>query len=556
MEEPIFSADSGFYDDEFYLSLQAGEGQSIYYTLDCSVPDRDAILYEDKILVRNVCKEPNVHIMRRNVVQDWDTYNPAYGLVDKVFVVRAVAMDDYGNKSDVVTKTYLVDMEEYQNINVVSVVADPDDLFGDNGIYVTGREYDEWYAGDRGPADILVNFLKKGRAYEINGHLTLLNDNVLMDQEVGLRIQGASLRLNPLKRFSIYARKEYSGSRYFEYDLFGKETHAMFTRGDIVDSMLHDLVKNRDIGTQKAVPIKMFLDGEFWYDTHLREKYNEDYLSAVYNVPRDKVEIFERVPSEVVNFLETHDLSKMEDYQKFSKMIDVDSYIEYMAINIYACNMDLTEKKNYRAWRTTEETEGKYGDQRIRWLLYDMDYLSWSGSDSYEIDSFSEKGSHADAPMNEHVVYKALWMNEEFRKKFVLTFMDIANETFSCETVSEQITKWGYDISWKSGFFEKRFDVIVPALAKEFELQGNLEEITLNVNNSKAGYVQINTIIPQLEEYGWNGMYYTDYPITITATGSEGYEFVGWKCGEKMIKDARIEVQLAEGGCQWEAIFE
>ena len=53
-------------------------------------------------------------------------------------------------------------MEEYQDINVVSVVADPDDLFGDNGIYVTGREYDEWYAGDRGPADILVNFLKKG----------------------------------------------------------------------------------------------------------------------------------------------------------------------------------------------------------------------------------------------------------------------------------------------------------------------------------------------------------------------------------------------------------
>ena len=555
LEKPMFSAETGFYEEEFYLSIQAGEGQKIYYTLDCSIPDENATLYTDEILVKNVCDEPNVHLIRRNVVQDWDNYNPTYGLVDKVFVVRAIAVDDFGNSSDVVTQTYLVDMEEYKNKNVVSVVADPDDLFGDNGIYVTGKEYDEWYAGDRGPADILVNFLKKGREYEINGHLTMLNNNVLMDQEVGLRIQGGSVRLNPFKRFSIYARKEYSGNRYFEYDLFGRDTHAMLTRGDFADSFLHSLVTDRNVGTQNSIPIKMFLEGEFWYDTNLREKYNKDYLSAVYNVPSDKVEIFERVPSDLLEFLETHDLSKDEDYEQFCKMVDVQSYIEYMAINIYACNMDVTEKKNYRVWRTTEKTEGIYGDERLRWLLYDMDCLEWYGASSYQIDSFSEIGIHIDIAMNQHTVYKALRKNGEFCNRFVSTFMDIANKNFAYEAVSDKLEEWGYDMSWNQGFFENRFDVIVPALAKEFELNGTLEEITLSVNDPAAGYVRINTITPEMKNGSWIGSYYTDYPVTITAIVNEGYEFVGWKCEEKIIKDTQIEVHLTEGGCRWEAVF-
>lgn len=556
LEPPVFSAESGFYEEEFLLNIQAGEGQKVYYTLDSSLPDENSNLYTDEILVRNVCQEPNVYIITRNVVLDWDNYNPTYGLVDKVFVIRAIAMDDFGNTSDVVTKTYLVNMEQYKDKNVVSLVADPDDLFGDDGIYVTGREYEEWYAGDRGPASIVANFLKKGREYEIPGTLLLLNNSVLMDQNVGLRIQGASLRSNPFKRFSIYSRKEYSGNRYFDYDLFGKDTHAMFTRGDFADAFLHSLVTDRNIGTQKSLPIIMFLDGELWYYTNLREKYNEDYIAEVYNVPSEKVQILETVPSDLVSFLEEHDLSNDEDYEQFCELIDVQSYIDYMAINIYTCNMDITENKNYRVWRTTEKTDNLYGDGRVRWLLYDMDCPDWYGWDKYIIDSFAEKGQHIQMPMNQHTVYKALKANEEFCKEFVLTFMDLANHNFEYGIVAEQLKKEENAEALHYEFFEKRFEVMVPALAREFELQGTLEDITLCVNNHNAGYVQINTITPDLTDGRWKGSYYTDYPVTITAVANEGYSFVGWKCGEEIIKDTQIEVKLTEGGCCWEAIFE
>lgn len=555
LEAPEFSAESGFYDEEFLLSIQAGEGEKIYYTLDCSIPDENAELYTEEILVKNVCEEPNIYLDWRNVVLDWDNYNPNYDVTDKLFVVRAVAVDDYGNTSDVVTKNYLVDMEQYKNQNILSIVAEPDDLFGTNGISVTGEEYDEWYAGDRDPASIVANFYKKGRGAEIEASLLLLNNSVLMEQEVGVRIQGASARDNAFKRYAIYARKEYSGSRYFDYDLFGRDTHAMFTRGSFAESLIHSLVEDRNVGTQRAVPITMFLEGECWYGVDLREKYNEDYLSTVYHVPRDKAEIRERVPGELVSFIESHDLSKAEDYRQLCEMMDVQSYIDYMAINIYVCNMDISEDKNYRVWRTTEKTDDAYGDQRFRWLLYDVDSISWYGSPCYTLDSFSEK-NYVDLAMNQHVLYKALRANEEFCARFVLTFMDIVNHNFSYHTVEEQMARWGYDMSWNVGFFENRPTVMIPALAKEFDLQGTPEEITLCVNNQMAGYVQINTITPELTDGSWTGSYYTDYPVTITAVANKGHKFVGWKCEEEMVKDAQIEVRLTTGGCRWEAVFE
>jgi len=557
LDAPVFSAESGFYEEEFLLSIQAGEGQKIYYTLDSSTPDENASLYTDEILVKNVCDEPNVHIIRRNVVEHWwDDYNPEYGVVDKVFVVRAVAMDDLGNTSDVVTKVYLVDMEEYKDRNVLSLVSDPDNLFGDDGIYVTGKEYDEWYKGDRTQEKPVANFLKKGREYEIPGALTFINNDVLWEQNVGLRIQGGSARKNALKRFSIFARDEYSGSRYFDYDLFGRDTHSMFTRGELADSLTHSVAMDRNIGTLKAIPVVTFLDGEWWYDTYLREKYNEDYMSVVYGVPKDKIEILESIPLVLKNFIEEHDLSKEEDYKEFCELVDVQSYIDYMTVNLYACNMDFSEYWNYKIWRTTEKTDDFYGDGRYRWLLYDVDCFGWYGAECYKIDSFAEAGKFSGVAMNQHMVYRALKSNEDFCRRFVLSFMDIVNHNFAYDRVAEHSAELGYDISIFSGFFENRSDVIVPALAREFELQGTLEEITLAVNDETAGYVQMNTITPDLTNGSWTGKYYTDYPVTITAVPNDGYEFVGWKCGDEIIKNTQIEVQLTEGGCLWEAVFE
>lgn len=561
LDSPVFSADSGFYDEEFLLSIQGQEGTQIYYTLDSSLPNENATPYTGEILIKNVCQEPNIYRDITNVELEWEIRTEPGEPVDKAMIVRAIAVDEAGNTSDVVTKTYFVNMPDYQDEYVLSMVSNPEDLFGEDGIYVTGKAYDDWYLGKVDGLEPLPNYELRGREAEIETTVSLFHKELLMEQQAGLRIQGASERVRMLKRFSVFARKEYSGSRHFDYELFGQKMHSFFMRQDFEDAFVQSLVTNRSVGTLKSIPATVFVNGEYWYSTYLREKYSEDYLAVTYDVDREKVRLEEGVPQEIYQFLEVHDLSETEDFDSFCELIDLQSYIDHLAINIYLCNMDACEYKNYRIWKTTTDTGEGYSDGRWRWLLYDMDCISWNsigyyGAMRHDIDSFAQTKEYAGVPYNQERVYKALRVNEEFCRRFVLTFMDLANTDFAAETVAAKIQDWGEDMSWNDSFFEKRFDGIVPALAREFQLRGSLEEIVLSVNDAAAGDVTINTVTCDLTEGSWRGRYYTDYPVTVTAIPREGYEFVGWRNGERMEAEEQITVQLKEGGCQWEAVFE
>lgn len=561
LKEPVFSAESGFYDEAFMLEIKGNEGEKIYYTLDSSIPDVTSNLYTEQLLIQNISANPNAYRNIQNKVRNWLWEPIVSEPVDKAFIVRAIAVDDYGNTSDVVTKTYFVDMNQYKDRYVLSLVSDPDDLFGDNGIYVTGKEYDDWYLGGQEGAEPTANFLKKGKEYEINTTVALFCNDMLMEQDAGLRIQGASQRHPALKRFSVYARKEYSGSRFFDYDLFGKKIHSFFMRSDFIDAAIHNLVSDRNIGGLQAKAVSVFLDGEYWYDSILREKYNEDYLSATFGVERKDVVLTEGVPEEIYKFLAEHDLSQESDYEKFGEVIDIQSYIDYTAANIYMCNMDSSESRNCKLWKTQINSGQEYSDGKWRWLIYDTDSVEWNsigyyGTVRYNIDSFAQDKEYAGVAYNQETIYKALKANKDFCRQFVLTFMDLANVNFTKEKVAEELAVWGVEMSWNDSFFENRFDSIVPALAKEFKLTGSLEEITIRTKDTDAGIVKINTVMPELIDGSWTGKYYTDYPVTVTAMANEGYEFVGWTNGIQTISEAQISVQLEAGGCTWEAVFE
>ena len=113
IEAPKFSSESGFYDSKFYLSLSTSSEAKIYYTLDSSDPTDKSNLYEDEILVEDPSKNPNVLKSRTDTSsRGYSTTTP----VDKGLVVRAVAISEDGNKSDVITKTYFVGKSKYKNV--------------------------------------------------------------------------------------------------------------------------------------------------------------------------------------------------------------------------------------------------------------------------------------------------------------------------------------------------------------------------------------------------------------------------------------------------------
>lgn len=576
LKAPDFSKPSGFYESAFYLSIDASEKETVYYTLDGSIPTETSNIYTESLWIENKSAEENRFRSVKNVVKDWKQYEPDETPADKAVVVRAMAMDSEGRVSEVVTHTYFVGLDAYEDKNVISLVADPEDLFGENGIYVTGKEYDEAYLLGNSTEEILPNFMKHGRAWEIQGTMEFFTQGALLTNEnVGMRVQGNSNREKAQKRFSVYARKEYSGEEHFQgFSLEDHPVHAFVLNGSNASGLFPNLVNDRSFAVQGTEKCEVFLNGEYWYSVYALEKYDRYYLEEHYGVDPENVIIVKDYYSciegteedyeeylQLLEYAETTDLSVKENYEQLEKMMDIQSYIDYLCANIYLCNMDVSETKNNVLWKTVEEENNVYGDCRWRWMLYDVDCLAWLNVDHYqvsekaEVNSFTQTMRFTGKSMKEWKLYRALKENETFCEKFVQTFMDMANVNFSLENVERIFEKYDQNLDLFGDFFEHRFSYIVPYMAEEFGLTGTLENVTLKINDPESGSILLNTTKPDLSGKSWTGKYYTDQPIYVTAVPEEGYRFVGWS-GSVNAESSHLKVDVEEQGVVLEAVFE
>ena len=115
------------------------------------------------------------------------------------------------------------------------------------------------------------------------------------------------------------------------------------------------------------------------------------------------------------------------------------------------------------------------------------------------------------------------------------------------------LKEFGYDLSWQGGYFLKRPTYASQHLAEEFDLQGTLETVSITSNLPEGGSIVVNTSAVDLADGTWDGKYFTDYPITITAEANSGYRFVGWKGATDT--DAHTITVAVDGGVALEAVF-
>ena len=569
---PVLSHVSGFYDEEFKLTMEAENGVQIYYTLDGSIPTKDSILYENPICIKKKIDSKNILNSEKRVAADWNDYMPMESSVDQATVIRAIASDGKGNVSKVVTETYLVGLEEYKNCNVISITADYEYLIGENGIFVTGEEYDQWYLTstmfsdgvfEEGWTDNhdLANFWKRGRSTEVLANIQYFQNGAeVLNQNAGMRVQGNAARMNLKKNLQLFSRSSYSGSSVFENHFFEKyDSHGVYVSASPEKAYCLGLVENRSLGLQNIEKAALFINGEYWYDTTIMEKFDEYYLEQHYGVDSDNVlmikdtlpaagEEYYYIYEDLIEYMRNTEISNEEKCSVLYEIFDVQSIIDWMCFNLYVCNNDVSYKKNCVYWRTIEPEEGSYGDCKWRWLLYDIDHAAtWVPAESEDFKEFSI--------VSDNRFYWALSTSEHFCRQFVLTALDMMNTNFSLENVEDVLGEWGLDLSYGNDFFVKRPEYMLKSLRNEFGLTGTLEEVTIAVNDTEGGKMHINTITPELEDGTWTGLYLTDCPVTITAEANPGYRFVGWN-DDCSITDETIKVDVTKGGICLIAIFE
>ena len=488
IKPPGFSRVSGFYPDNFKLKLSSEENTKIYYTLDSSDPKTSPTSQEfkDYILIYDRSSEPNNF---SSLGEDDDSpisisrghrYKGVQYLVDKAMIVRAVSKNEKGEFSQVVSKTYFVtneDLYKYEDTTVISLVTDPENLFSpDFGIYVTGTMFQEWKNSDEyDPKQKLwdknskCNFFMKGTEWEREAFFTIFEKGeMILQQNVGIRVKGGATRNYPAKSFNIYARKKYGKSR-IETDIFkdnydingnlitsykGLSIRSIYDNSRIRDIIGRDIFNSRKGLTYTNMKFSvLFLNGEYWGLYILQERLSDDFIEKNYLIPSDNVVLakdneIEDGPEEEYNKFKEFcieyskkDLTDEKIYEEIKNFIDINSLIELFATGIYIGNNDWPGK-NDGMWRNIgEKLEGnEYSDGKWRFLIYDLDYSM--NSYSVSTDSFNHALSRISRAEINSLFLSLLNNNTDFQNRFVNIYCDYANEVYSPQKVKKILEKY------------------------------------------------------------------------------------------------------------------
>ena len=479
---PVFSLESGFYNVNDVKELTITSSDTVYYTLDGSDPttSKTAKVYSGSIPMYDRSEDDNVYSKYQHEddspysikLRQWFEANPEK--FDKATIVRAASRSSDGTFSKVTSKTFFVmndeKLEYYSGIPVVSIVTDPDNLFGkDNGIYVAGQQY----LDNEDKADNVANFYSTGKEWEREANITYFNDGKLgFSQNMGIRIRGASTRNNQAKSFNVYARSEYGDSKLDykliddnysaidgktikRYDSFGLRAVTWIDRirEGVVHSALRDLPA---LATYDSDRCMLFIDGELWGMYEITEKASDYYIHSTYDVPSENVTIYkngeleEGPKDEPLNlqhlgdFCLENDLSVKENYEYVTSKLDVDSIIDHYCAGLYIDTWDWPNY-NYFMWRYNgEKIDGNpYSDGKWRFGSFDFDYSigltyqDFGGVESYQHDSFTKMdGVKESIPT---VIFAKLLENPEFKKQFADRFYTYAYSIFESSKMVAEI---------------------------------------------------------------------------------------------------------------------
>ena len=404
--EIIFSHDSGFYPDEFMLTIEGNDRYILRYTLDGSTPNATSLIYTEPIKIEDASTHENVYSSRTDVSPGFDDDSRGFVVpadpVDKCSIVRVAQFDAEGTCVSEESRVYFVGFDEksvYDDIWVVSIVTDPANLFDpDTGIYVMGNIYenaepaDRWWVTD-------ANYRERGIEWEREAIVDIFagqDKNHMESSEAGLRIRGNSSRALVKKSFSLYARSIYSGSDTFSIDYFenGREPHKMALisggyndQGSLKNWMAWKLAveSDSDCATMQMIPCALFLDGEYWGLYFLAEAYGKDYINIHYNVNEDDVIMYKNNKLEegidedevlyqyMQTYISENDMRVGEYYEEACNIIDMESFIDYYALEIYVGNMDWLPN-NSAFWRTRDvDLQNAYYDGKWRYMFFDAD---------------------------------------------------------------------------------------------------------------------------------------------------------------------------------------
>ena len=614
---PAFSQQPGFHREAFKLHIIPQHPEDvIYFTRDGSKPTTDDSVYSAPIQIDRRDNESNeLSTIRTSPHISWGKpLEPVF----KGQVIRAMAARPGYRKSETATGTWFVDPQGCNRYSfpVISIVADSMDLFSDEkGLMVPGHYYSPH------PDSVLTgNYYQRGRDWERPAHMSFFDCKNPADDEpghgfsqnIGLRIHGGATRRYPQKSLRLYARSDYDWNPDISYPLFPGHTQAatgepllnfkrliLRSSGDdwfhtmFKDALVQSLYSDRKVDRQAYRPSVVFINGEYWGIHNIRERYDDWYVSSHYGIDREDVVILVNDatvntgrPSDHQHYSNMRreaaerDLSEEQHLAYIKTLMDVDNYLRYKALHVYAANADWPHN-NIRYWRKRTDgyrPDAPYGaDGRWRWMIFDLDasfgYPAYTGENDwwaeYDHNMIEWITGHGNPRVPSgwvNELFNGLIENERIRNRFISILADDLNTRYRPDFVEGRIltfrdryeplmmehiarypgsdrhpgTAGGSMEAWKdhirimTDFARERPAYLRQHLMDFFGMEESYE-LKITRTGAPTGFVRVNEtdLSPNTpgvpEDYReWTGTYFGGVPVTLTPLPGEKERFIEW----------------------------
>ncbi len=413
-EAPAILTAGGFYDAGVTVTVQAGPGASVRYTLDGSTPTEKSKAF------------------------------PAEGLsFAKTAVLRVRAFQTDRVPSPVVSASYFIGLE--QPVPAVSLITDEKYLFDKKtGALVKGNNPD------------YPNYEREWE-YPVNIEYFNADGKAEINQMGTFTAAGHSARQNAQKSIAIYARKAYGPER-FDFNPFPNRDYESYkslllrsANSDAFSTRLRDpvissLAEPLGIIYQDALAIEVYINGQYWGHYNLREKINKHFVAQWEGVTDektiDKIDILARTGRDefvqngsnedwlaLCDFCKTKDLNDPENLKYVTDRLDIDSLFTHTAFEIIIGNNDFT---NVRVYRVPGE--------KWKYLLFDVEagFLSMDpGPMNYYIKKVTDKIQGF-----RHEPLAALLNVPEMKAAFLTRFAEVLELSFQWPWVEARFAPW------------------------------------------------------------------------------------------------------------------
>ena len=543
---PVVDKDGQLYTGSMQVCVNIPEGATLRYTTDGTTPT----------LTNGETSETGLFTVTYNS----ESWNNNYYFRFRLF------KDGY-LPSKVVTRTYIYDEGNY-HFPIISLVTDYDNIYDEDfGVFEQGP-YGRPGNGQSSKCNWNMDWDRP-----VSFEYITEDNECLVSQECDFSMCGGWSRAWTPHAFKLKAKKTYDFENTFKTQFFSEKpflkskTLQIRNGGNdtscrIKDPAIQQIVARSGLNVdyQEWQPVHVFLNGWHYAVLNMREPNNKDYAYANYGIDSDEMDQFEISPDSGYvqmrgtdeSFLRLVELSEnaadKDTYEEICKLLDIDEYANYMAVELYTGNWDWPQN-NVKGFRDVN-------DGKFRFVLFDLDgalstntpFSTFFGKQTYTFDTLhgfdystgqSVEGQHNRKEIKFVTLFKNLLQNEAFCKKFIDTYCIVGGSIFQPEKVKSIVSEmrdylntggWVNSSGTANDLINKFSTSYNNTLTTHLKNTSamNLKEVTKQAATFSANVAGAKIKMNGIDVPYTNFDGYIFAPITLKAEAPAGYQFKGW----------------------------